>query len=151
MASSAAPASLAAARRLRRIADALDAGVAPDADDGSWLASALRRYLADAPSGLQVAEALQLTTPPGREHWWQIEHRVQRDRLIRELAAEACGSAHARAVHVQQQLTRYAAVTWLRDRVFRTPLERNRVLFQIFTIDSNPPTGIRRLTEIISC
>lgn len=137
---------LAAVERLRRLAPALAEGD----DDARWLADALGRYLAAAAAGVDLDQALGLATPPGGAPWWRAAADAERDRLIRELAAETGGSVNARAGAVQARLKRYGSTAWVRDRVTKQPTAANRLLFEIFSHDATPPTGIRRLTDIIS-
>jgi hypothetical protein len=133
---------LAAVGRLRRLADAL--ATAND-DDARWAARAFRRYLA-APDQLELEQALGLRS--GRP-WWRIERYEARDDLLREVAQGFAGKTHAKATALQQSLRRYGASAWPRDRVYKQPTAANTLLFQIYTLDPNPPTGIRQLTEII--
>ena len=133
---------LVAVGRLRRLADAL--ATAEDADT-QWVARALQRYLA-APDQLELDQALGLRS--GRP-WWRIERYEARDALLREIAKGLAGKTHAKANTLQQSLRRYGASAWPRDRVYKQPTAVNTLLFQIYTLDPNPPTGIRQLTEII--
>lgn len=135
-------AALAAAGRLRRLAELL-AG-AEDAD-AQWAALALKRYLA-APDQLELDQAFGLG---GGRAWWRIERYEARDALLREVAKSLAGKTHAKANALQQSLRRYGASAWLCDRVSKQPSAANALLFQIYTLDPNPPTGIRQLTEII--
>ena len=133
---------LAAVGRLRRLADVL--ATAEDAD-AQWAARAFVRYLA-APDQLELEQALGLRS--GRP-WWRIERHWARDALLREVAEGLAGKTHAKATTLQQSLRRYGASAWLRDRVHKQPTAANALLFQVFTLDHSPPTGIRQLTEII--
>ena len=136
---------LAAVERLRRLAPVLAEGD----DDARWLADALGRYLAAAAAGVDLDQALGLATPPGGSPWWRSATEAQRDAAIRQLAAGIPGSTNAKAVAVQCQLRRYASVAWLRDRLTKSPTAANSLLYRIFMLDGSPPTGIRRLTDII--
>jgi hypothetical protein len=133
---------LTAAGRLRRLAELL-----ADADDADaqWAASALKRYLA-APDQIELDQAFGLS---GGRPWWRIERYEARDALLREVAQGLAGKTHAKATTLQQSLRRYGASAWLRDRVHKQPTAANALLFQVFTLDHSPPTGIRQLTEII--
>jgi hypothetical protein len=138
-------AGLAAAERLRRLVPTLAEGD-PDA---KWLASALARYLGSAPAGLDLDTAVGLATPPGGSPWWRAEAEAERDRLLRELAGPGPGRVLPRAQMVQRLLRRYAATSWPRDRASKSPSAPNELLYRIFCLDPDPPTGISRLREII--
>jgi hypothetical protein len=140
---------LAAAERLRRVAAALAAGTAPPPEDSRWLARRLQSYLS-APTDLVLDTVLQLAPPPGGSSWRSVAKHAERDRLLRELAASMDGTAHARATDLQQRLRRYAGTSWPRDRRSGAPTAANTILFRIYTLDPDPPTGIRRLTDIIT-
>ena len=138
-------AALAAIGRLRRLVPVLAEGN----DDSRWLGAAVEHYLAAAAAGVGLDQALGLATPPGGAPWWRAAAEAARDRLIRELASEMPGSTHARAVVVQSRMRRYAGTAWPRDRVAKQSSAANAALFAIFSLDPDPPTGIRRLTDII--
>ena len=138
-------AGFAAAERLHRLASRLQDGD----DDGRWLAQGLVHYLAAAPFGLDLDRALGLATEPGGSPWWRVPTMAERDQLLRDLAADLGDSVHARATAVQQRLRRYAASSWPRDRASKAPTAANTILYQIYILDPDPPTGIRRLTEIL--
>jgi hypothetical protein len=109
--------------RLRRLAAALEAGRAPDADDASWLANRLARYFADAPRGLTVDMALGLAPMPGAASWWTAEAIGARDGAIRELAKRfypECRVASA-AYKIERLAQRYAASAWRFDQERDTP------------------------------
>jgi len=137
---------LAAVQRLRRLAPTLAEGD----PDQQWLSQAIARYLREARAGLNVDAALGLCVAPGASPWWRAEQEAKRDELLREIAATIPGRANARAVALQQRLRRYAATSWPRDRLSKQPTTANALLFQIYSLDPDPPTGVRRLTEILS-
>jgi hypothetical protein len=136
---------VAAAARLRRLASRLQDGD----DDGRWLAAGLLHYLEAAPSGIDLDRALGLATAPGGSPWWRVPTMAERDRLIRYLAADLGGRTNQRAAQLQQRLRRYASSAWPRDRASKAPTAANAMLYQIYLLDPDPPTGIRQLTEII--
>jgi hypothetical protein len=141
-----ADAALAAVERLRRLLPDLADGN----DDAQWLSAALGRYLEMAPAGGDLNAALGVAVPPGGTPWWQAEAAKARDDAIRELAGTIGGTMNAKAVALQQRLRRYAAASWPRDRVTKRPTAANAVPFRVYSADPNPPTGVRRLTEIIA-
>ena len=143
-------ASLAAAGRMRRIREALEAGELPDPVDTQWFAGRLKHYEDNAHAGTRLDEVLSLVSGPGQAPWWRVERLKERDRLVRELAATREGNAHARAVWLQGVLRRYQSTSWNRDRVTGTPTAANRALFDIFSLDADPPTGVWQLTRIIN-
>lgn len=100
------------ADRLRRIAEAAPA-LGPD---GEWLASALRRYLALAPTGGTMDAALGLARDPGHEPWWRTEAQQRRDDLIREIARLffAGRARKATAEGIIQAARRYETTGWTR-------------------------------------
>ena len=148
MPSADAHAGLAAAARLKRLAAALASGSPPPSEDAVWLAGRLGVYLA-AEGEADLDGVLGLLPPPGGSSWRTLAKHSERDRLIRELGSEMPGSTHARAVVVQSQMRRYAGTAWPRDRVAKQSSAANAALFAIFSLDPDPPTGIRRLTDII--
>jgi hypothetical protein len=137
---------LAAVERLRRLAPALADGD----DDARWLAARLDHYLAAAPRGVGLDKALGLDCRPGGSPWWRLAAEAERDRLLRALATSIEGKTHGRAVALQQLLRRYQSTAWPRDPVSNKPTAANERLFRIYVDDPNPPTGIRRLTEILA-
>lgn len=137
---------VAAVERLRRLAPALAEG----GEDERWLGQALDRYLREAQAGLNVDAALGLCVGPGASPWWRAGQAARRDELMRVLASETAGSDNAKAVALQQKLRRYAGTSWPRDRQSKQPSAANSILFEIFSLDPDPPTGISRLTKIIS-
>ncbi len=136
---------LAAVARLVRVAGALASGD----EDQRWLASALGHYIKHAPADVDLDQALGLVVRPGEPPWWRAQQYAERDDLIRALAAEEPGRTHQRATALQQRLRRYAATAWPRDRIGTPPSVANRLLFEVFVIDPDPPTGVRRLTQIL--
>lgn len=142
-------AGLAAAARLRRVAAALACGSHPPADDAQWLAGRLDAYLA-AESELGLDCLLGLIPPPGGLSWRSAGRLAERDAAIRELARKIAGRPNAQAHELRSRLDRYAASSWSRDRVSKTPTATNELLYRIFTLDPNPPRGIRQLTTIIT-
>ena len=148
MPSADAHAGLAAAVRLRRVAEALAAGAPPHADDAQWLSGRLTAYLAaDAEADLDAM--LGLLPPPGGSSWRTAVKHAERDKLLRELAGPGPGRVLPRAQELQQRLRRYAASSWPRDRVNKSPSAANAILYRVFCIDPDPPTGISRLRQII--
>jgi hypothetical protein len=138
-------AGLAALERLRRIAEAVR-----DTDDGQWFAGRLKHYQDNAHAGSRLDEVLSLVSAPGQPPWHRVERLKERDRLVRELADTRAGNTHARAVWLQGVLRRYQSTSWNRDRVTGKPNVANRPLFDIFSLDGDPPTGIWQLTRIIN-
>lgn len=136
--------SLAAVERLRRLTVELAEG----SDDGRWLAGALDRYLT-APDRVDLRAALGLATGPGSVKWWRQQKLAERDDLLRQIGEGLPGKTHARAVALQQLLRRYAATGWPRERQSKQPTAQNAILFAIFELDPDPPTGIRQLTTIL--
>jgi hypothetical protein len=143
-------AGVAAAARLARFVAAHEAGEQPPADDTQWLAAALARYLREAAAGIDVDAVLGLAVPPGGTPWWRAAATAERDALIRTLAANIPGRTYAKAIAVRQRLERYAASSWLRDRISKQPTPNNVVLFEIYNLDPHPPTSISRLRGILS-
>jgi hypothetical protein len=144
---------LAAAERMRRIVAAAEAGEPPDAADLGWLARGLGRYLAGAPAGLRVEEALGLAVLPGGSPWWAEQRRAGRDRLLRELAGTFPGPPWSRAQAVADALRRYRSTPWRHDKMRGGPLtsdQRRKIMFAIFSTDEDPPTGTRRVYDIIT-
>jgi hypothetical protein len=102
---------------------------------------------------LTLEQALGLATPPGGAPWWRAERAAARDAVLRELAAGFSGPVATRAQALALLLRRYAATGWPHDRrrgepFPRTP-ERER-LFELFHLDPDPPTTIRRLSDLIA-
>jgi hypothetical protein len=141
---------LAAVARLQRIGAALAAGEAPDREDARWLAGCFDRYFLEAAAGVDLDAALGLTQPPGVAAWWHARRHAERDSLLRQAAGQYSGSTNAKAIQLQQRLKRYAATSWPRDRASRHPSDDNRLIFAVFMVDPEPPTGIRRLTDILT-
>jgi hypothetical protein len=141
---------LAAAEGVRRVREALEAGELPDPVDSQWFAGRLKHYEDNAHAGARLDEVLSLVSGPGQPPWWRVERQKKRDRLIRELAATREGNTHARAVWLQGVLRGYQSTSWNRDRVTGTPTAANRVLFDTFSLDADPPTRTWQLARIIS-
>jgi hypothetical protein len=114
-----------------------------------WVASCIQTYLAKAPDGARLEELLGLATPPGGTPWWAASKQSRRDKLLRQVAMIMDGSTHQRAIALQAKLRHYASTEWARDCVSKQPSAANANLFRIYSLDPDPPTGIRRLTEII--
>src|SRR4051812_46715639 len=95
---------LESSERLRRLAE----NRASEADR-EWLADRVRRYLSEAPAGLKLDEALELTTAAGTEPWWRRSARSERDAALRELAARICPGLPAarQAAEIALHLRRY--------------------------------------------
>lgn len=75
--------------QLARIADAMERGEVPAADDGQWIASALRCYLADAALGVSMEDAMGLSpSAPGEEHWTTTHRRQRRNAAIRKIRSQ---------------------------------------------------------------
>lgn len=148
-----ASATLAAARRLRRLQAALATGEPLPPEDAAIIAGALGRYLEAAPAGLDLDAALGIATAPGGEAWWRTERRAARDELLRQVAADLPGSTSARAHALAERLRRYDGTGWPHDRRRGTPMPdtpERRALFRLFDLDPMPPMGVRRLIEILS-
>jgi hypothetical protein len=143
-------ASLAAAARLARFVAAHAAGEPLPPDDTQWLVGGLCHYLTNAASGVRLDEALALTVPPGRAPWWRQRNLARRDAILRQVAASLPGRTHARAVQLRLLLRRYEATAWILDQRRKTPSVANQLLYEVFTLDGSPPTGIRRLTAILA-
>ena len=145
------PPDLAAVERLRRLA-ARFAADATDAD-ATWFAGRIEVYLENAPAGLDLDGAFDLTVAPGTSPWWRTERRAARDELLRQLAAGMPGTTTARAHALAERLRRYAGSGWPLDRRRGTPMPdtpERRALFRLFAFDPTPPMGVRRLIEILS-
>lgn len=144
---------LAAVARLRRITRALSAGTAPAEHDCAWLAGSFDRYLVEAPAGLTIERALSLDVQPGTAPWHVLERQAQRDELLRRLAAALPGNTRQRVLALQRLLRGYAGVGWRRDCGLRRPAEpgeQRALLFALFTLDPEPPSSERRLTDILN-
>ena len=144
---------LAAVARLRRVIKAADAGEPLPAEDAAWLSSAVRDYLNQAPAGLMLEQALGLATPPGGTPWWRTELVAARDTVLRELAAGLAGTVATRAQALALLVRRYASTGWPYDRRRGAPVPRTlerELLFKLFHLDPDPPTSIRRLSDIIT-
>ena len=143
---------MAAARRLSRIAEALEAGTVPDSEDGAWMAGALQRYLQDACSGMTIEAALGLRVSPGGSPWWAEEQRASRDAAIRELANTFSGRVSNRAHAAAEAIRHYQGVAWRRDcqyGVQHSTDARRAILFKIFSVGIDVPTSVRQLIKII--
>jgi hypothetical protein len=70
--------------RLRRIALQLSG------DDGRWFRECLELYLAGARDGLRLDACLGLVPGRGRTPWWERESCVERDQIVRGIAAKYC-------------------------------------------------------------
>ena len=59
----------------------------------------------------------------------------------------------AKAAEVGREIAHYAGTCWTRDRARGGPYPdspRRRLLFDLFTADPTPPSGFRRLFDIIN-
>jgi len=135
---------VAAIGRLQRVADALAAGLVPEAEDATAHAAALQSYLA----GSDLAAALGLTCGPGQEDARLALRRQRRDGYVRT-AAEFWPVAE----DLHLALSRYAASGWSRERHLAdcpshrigTPLEVLwRILHEIDRVISS-----RQIREIL--
>jgi hypothetical protein len=131
--------------RLAAVVEALAAGEPLAPDDGRWLGRALETYMA---ADTDLAASLNL---PWR--WRQALRHDRRDRLILALAATFEGTVNARAVATSGALRRYGSTGWPHERHLTKPpppfTPERRLLFSIYRLDPDPPTGIRWLSEII--
>jgi hypothetical protein len=146
-------AALAAVARLRRLVAAAAAGEPPPPEDAAWLAGAVQDYLDRAPDGVTLEQALGLATPPGGTPWWRTECTAARDTVLRELAARLTGTVATRAQALALLVRRYASTGWPHDRRRGAPVPRTlerELLFRLFHLDPDPPTSIRRLSDIIT-
>jgi hypothetical protein len=144
---------LAAVASLRRLVAAAAAGEPPSAEDVLRLASGVEAYLERAPDGLTLEAALGLAATPGGTPWWRAERTAARDAVLRELAAELTGPVATRAQALALLVRRYAGTGWPHDRRRGEPFPRTperELLFKLFRLDPDPPTSIRRLTDIIA-
>jgi hypothetical protein len=139
---------LAAVQRLRRVTAALATGTPPPADDAEWFAQRLATYLSNE-GELALDFVLGIAAAPGKLSWRLAEKHAERDRLLRELAGPGPGAVLRRAQELQRRLRRYAASSWSRDRARKSPSATNELLYRIFCLDPDPPTGISRLRDII--
>lgn len=136
--------------RLRRVAEALVAGVLPDGEDGRLVGE---RLLAGLDGG-GLDRALGLVAPrpgpsPLRQGRW-----AERDRLLRELAGLYGGGPTARAAEMSRDLRNYASVGWSRDKARGSPWPdspKRSLMFAVHSADPDrpPPTGIVRLLAIL--
>lgn len=90
--------------RLRRLISTAPAFGA----DGEWLADALRRYIAEAQSGLTMDQALGVKPKRGERPWWKRERREQLRRAAYKVA-DLFPSDESRAEAMRQTLSRYEA------------------------------------------
>lgn len=72
--------------RLRRIALQLSG------DDGRWFRECLELYQAGARDGLRLDVCLGLIPERGRTPWWESESCVERDQIVRGIAAKYCAA-----------------------------------------------------------
>jgi hypothetical protein len=136
---------LAAIAHLERAAADLEA---TGSEHGAWVANRIRAYVTDRAATLD--DVFGLTVGPGGTTWRECRLHDMRNRLIRELAATITApTITARIALLQNMLRTYASTSWIRDRSTGTPTAKNRLLFEIFTLDDNSPTGASRLREII--
>jgi hypothetical protein len=141
---------LAIAERLRRAAEILAAADDPEV---APVAAALCRYIEGAADGARLDRELGLIASPGATPWWERDRLARRDDAIRKLAASFPGSASAKAAEVGREIAHYAGTCWTRDRARGGPYPdspRRRLLFDLFTADPTPPSGFRRLFDIIN-
>lgn len=100
--------------RLRRLQAAGQSGSRPSADDMTWLATALEKYLTEAPLGLTMDAALDLVPAAGQNIWWRVEAREARNAAIVELHRHCFADLQipkaakeiARLVHTAQKPSR---------------------------------------------
>jgi hypothetical protein len=141
---------VAAMERLRRLAEAVQGSGA----DGQWFATALAHYSENAADGVKLEEALGLAAPLGGTPWWTEQRRAERDDAIRRLAGTFAGPPWSRAQAVADALRRYQSAGWRHDKSrggAMTNDSRRELMFAIFSADERPPpTGVRRIYDIIS-
>jgi hypothetical protein len=140
------------AARLRRLVEADEVGEPPPAEDVTWLTARLRAYLAGASAGLTLEQAFGLATAPGGCPWWRAERLAARDRTLRRLGATLEGKVTARAHALALKLRDYAGRCWRRDAARGGPFPittERRLLFEVFTLDPDPPTSVRALIDIL--
>lgn len=101
-------------KRLRRIASAIGAGLAPDRGDLAWLADVIDRILAGEPADV----ALGLKTKPGQRTWRTSAALAERDQIFKEAARRfLAGRSLAEQAHrLSIQLSYYHATAWQRER-----------------------------------
>ena len=95
----------------------------PAAEDCARLVGAIDRYLQDAPAGLTMDRALDLSPGRGQSPWWREEDRQEQHALVRALVSDHF--AEASLVDVLAAAARYEGGAWIRHRR-----------------STNPPTGI---------
>jgi hypothetical protein len=79
---------------------------------------------------------------------------AERDATIRQLAEPLTGSTAEQAHGLVVKLRRYADAAWRIDRNAGRPTVSGRereLLFKLYTLDADPPTSIRHITNIIAC
>jgi hypothetical protein len=88
--------------RLRRIALQLSG------DDGRWFRECLELYQAGARDGLRLDVCLGLIPERGRTPWWESESCVERDQIVRGIAAKYC--AGMRTTHAARWIVGQAFI-----------------------------------------
>jgi hypothetical protein len=140
---------LAALERLKRIVEAVR-----DTPDGEWFDAVLTRYVAGAPAGVRLDEAVGVAVALGGVPWWTEQRRATREAAIRELAATFTGPPWCRAQAVADALRYYQSTGWRHDKARGGPWTsdpRRKLMFEIFAVDERPPpTGVRRIYDIIT-
>lgn len=132
--------------RLRRLAMAVkDLG-----DDARWLAAGLTRYLAAAPSGLKLDEALGVACRQAERPWWELERLARRDELVCQLLRGEYAMRGAAALAAD--LRQYEARGFVNDRragratgsAFGTA---RQAFFKI--LECGPAIGLRQINRIV--
>ena len=136
--------------RLRRLAEALAAGLPPEPADAVPVGRAILAGLdaGDLDRALGLALGRKGPSPRRQERW------AERDRLLRELAGHYGGGATARATEMSRDLLHYGSAGWSRDKARGSPWPdspKRSLMFGAFSADPDrcPPTGISTLIGII--
>lgn len=90
---------------------------------GQWYMKGFAQYQA-ARGGITLDAVFGLLPGTGREPWWAIEDRAQRDKLLHDMAADCFpdnASRHQKAVELAAGLLRYETSSWRQDRKFTEP------------------------------
>jgi hypothetical protein len=90
---------------------------------GAWFVDLVQQYDAGARHGCKLDELAGLIPRAGRDPWWEVEDRRRRDELLRDIAGRwfPGGSRRRQARLIAEQLGRYEATAWRRDRLFLQP------------------------------